>query len=225
MVEQPDVHTLNLDVYDTKDGLWNPEHGSLELPAGWEFLPAGDAFVTRRVKAGGVYWTAWRPRSRNRSHRRKLGLFAPTTALNDARAEADQTTERRARQREVNARHRDKAEMAYRSEFGAAVLAWLNFAPEHAALAAEIASAAADRAVVVGSGRVGRTKLLSLEERATLAAHATIRHQFTDYDDHLGELDPLEAEFDDFGYRMIKRAAHDAVDEFLDAYRAPTDSQ
>jgi len=23
---------LNLDVYDTKAGLWNPDHGSLELP-------------------------------------------------------------------------------------------------------------------------------------------------------------------------------------------------
>ena len=61
-----EVPALNLDVYDTKEGLWNPEHGSLDLPDGWEFLPAGDTFVTRHVKAAGVYWNVWRPRGRNR---------------------------------------------------------------------------------------------------------------------------------------------------------------
>ena len=125
----------------------------------------------------------------------------------------------------MNARHRDKVEDAYRDEFAAAVLAWLAFAPEHAALADQIAISAADRAVVVGSGRVGRTRLLPLEERAALAARATIRHEFTDYDDRLAELDPFEAEVDDFEYRSIKHAAHDAVDDFLDAHRPPPDSK
>jgi Uncharacterized conserved protein (DUF2293) len=224
-VADADVGVLNLDVYDTREGLWNPEHGSVELPDGWEFLPAGDAFVTRRVKAAGVYWTAWRPRGRNRPHRRKLGLFAPTAAIARARDAAEQTTARRAKQREVNARHRDKVEDAYRGEFAAAVSAWLAFAPEHAALADQIASSAADRAVVVGSGRVGRTRLLPLEERAALAARATIRHEFTNYDDRLAELDPFEAEVDDFEYRSIKHAAHDAVDDFLDAHRRSPDSK
>jgi len=60
---------------------------------------------------------------------------------------------------------------------------------------------AAERAVAVGSGRVGRTKVLALEERTALAARATIRHGFTDYDDRLAALDPLEVEVDDFDYR------------------------
>jgi hypothetical protein len=172
-VGDPDPRTLNLDVYDTKEGLWNPEHGPLALPTGWEFLPTGDAFVTRRVKASGTYWIVWRPRGSNRPHRRKLGLFAPTAAINDARADPERSTARRARQRELNTRHRDKVEDAYRSEFAAAVQAWLDFTSEHSALAEEIATAAAERAVVVGSGRVGRTKLLPLEERASLAARRT----------------------------------------------------
>jgi hypothetical protein len=176
------------------------------------------------VKAAGIYWNAWRPRGRSRPHRRKLGLFAPTAAINSARVEAEQATAQRARQREANARHRDKVEDAYRSEFAAAVLCWLAFAPEHAALAEKIATAAADRAVVVGSGRVGRSKLVQLEERVALAARATIRHQFTDYDDRLAALDPFEAEVDDFEYRELKQAAHDAVDDFLDAHRPPADS-
>ena len=222
MVES-DVRVLNLDVYDTKEGLWNPEHGSLEEPQGWEFLPTGDAFVTRHVKAAGVYWNLWRPRGRNRPHRRKLGLLAPTIAIENARAEALRTDEQRGHKREASARHRDKMEDAYRAEFIEAIVGWLAFAPEHAELATRIATAAADRAVVVGSGRVGRTKLLSIEERAGLAARATIRHQFTDYDDRLAEVDPFEAEFDDFEYRNIKRGAHDDVDDFLDAHRPRSD--
>jgi hypothetical protein len=215
-----DVLALNLDVYDTKEGLWNPEHGPLEEPPGWEFLPTGDAFVTRRVKAAGVYWNLWRPRGRNRPHRRKLGLLAPITAIDSALTEALRTNDQRGRKREANARHRDKMEDAYRAEFTEVIVAWLNFAPEYAELATKIATAAADRAVVVGSGRVGRTKLLSIEERAGLAARATIRHEFTDYDERLAELDPFEAEFDDFEYRNIKRGAHDDVNDFLDAHRS-----
>jgi hypothetical protein len=121
----------------------------------------------------------------------------------------------------VNARYRGNVEDEYRVQFAAAVVAWLDFAPEHGGLAEEIANAAAERAVAVGSGRVGRTKVLALEERAALAARATIRHGFTDYDDPLAGLDPLEVDVDDYDYRTIKQAAHAAVDDFLCAHRPP----
>lgn len=75
--------------------------------------------------------------------------------------------------------------------------------------------------MVVGTGSVGRVKVLALEERAALAATATIRHGFTDYDDRLAMLDPFEAEVDDFEYRTIKQSAQDTVDDFLCAHREP----
>jgi hypothetical protein len=220
-VEELDPRALVLDAYVTKQGLWNPEHGELKLPADWEFLPSGDAFVTRRVKAGGLYWNAWRPRGQNRPHRRRLGLFAPAGAISQARADAEATTQRRAHQRVLTTRSRDKAEAAYREEFRAGVVAWLEFAPAHSALAEEIAEATAARAVVVGSGRVGRTRLLPLEERVALAARATIRHRFTDYDDRLVGLDLSDAAIDDFEYHIIKKGSHDDVDDFLDTHRRP----
>ena len=42
------------------------KHGDVEIPDDWEYLPSGDAFLTRTVKAAGVYWLSWRPRSRTR---------------------------------------------------------------------------------------------------------------------------------------------------------------
>jgi hypothetical protein len=212
-----DLASLRLDVYEGRDGWWNPEHGVVVPPQDWEFLPTGQAFVTRSVKAAGVFWLAWAPRSRTRQHRRLLGLWAPAAAIASAqRAEAD-TAAARAVRREAGARSRARQEARYRDEFAAAIVEYLHFAARHEALAQTIARSAAERAAVVGSGRVGRTRILALEERAALAAQAQIRHAHTDYEDRLDELSVLGE--DDELYRDIKSRAHDAVDAFIHAHR------
>jgi hypothetical protein len=218
-VADEDPAQQNLDVYDSREVFWHPELGELALPDGWELLPAGDAFLTRRVKAAGLYWTLWLPRSRGHDHRRKIGLLAPADVIAASRAEAVMTEERRARQRLVGARQRDRTEAGYRAEFAAAVEGWLAFAPEHRTLAAEIAHGAAEQAAVVGSGRVGRTKTLSLDERAALAARAFIRHHHTDYEEILDDVDPFGGDIERAEYQVIKQRAHMAVDSFLAAHR------
>jgi hypothetical protein len=84
----------------------------------------------------------------------------------------------------------------------------------------EIADGVAEHAAVVGSGRVGRTRTLSLEERAQLAARAFIRHRFTDYEDRLGDIDMLFEAIDDVEYREVKHLAQARVDQFLADHRA-----
>ena len=220
-VEQIDLTALHLDVYMTRDGPWNPDHGEIEIPEDWEFLAPGDAFVTRRVKAAGVFWVAWRPRGRNRRHRRRLGLWAPRDAIDAAEAEATATADQRSKRREQSARSRDKQESTYRVEFAEAIRRFLAFAPEHADLVEGIATEAANRAGVVGSGRVGRTKLLSLDERAELAARALIRHSHTSYDDDLFDASVENPSGEEFWYSEVKADAHRQVDEFLDRHREP----
>lgn len=196
----------HLDIYDTRQGWWNPDHGELEILDGWELLVRGDTFVTRRVKAAGSYWLVWSPRTRNRPHRTAIGLMAPKTTIDEARAAAEATAEQRAQRRAASGSYRDRTEERYRRELAAAIVAYLDFVPEHAQLADQIAERAAARAGEVGSGRVGRTRLLSLPERAELAARADIRHN------HTG---------DDWLYREIKATAHVAVDDFIDNHRRP----
>ena len=226
MVDE-DPTRLHLEVYDTKSGLWHPELGDLVQPDGWELLPAGDAFLTRQVKAVGDYWVLFRPKGRGQ-HRRQLGLLAPIEAIAAAREAAAVTAARRETQRESSSRQRERAETAYRAEFEDAVLRWLAFAPQHQVIADEIARGAVDRAAVVGSGRVGRTKQLTLDERAALAARAFIRHRHTGYEDRLFSLELSELDLDtdlDAGvgevgdYREIKRMAHREVDAFLEQHR------
>jgi len=220
MVAQEDPASENLDVYDTKAGWWSPDRGDLVVPDGWEFLASGDAFVTRRVKAAGVYWSAWKPKNRRGGHRRRLGLLAPTAAIDAARDAAVDSADQRAAARVADARHRERAEADYQTELLDTVLRWLDFAPQHQDLAARIADGAAAHATVVGSGRVGRTKTLSVDDRAALAARAYIRHHHTDYHDRLDNANvQLSDDIDDDDYRTIKRAAHDDVEAFLHAHR------
>lgn len=206
----------HLDVYDTRDGLSTPEHGEIDLPDGWELLPSGDTFVTRRVKAAGRYWNAWLPRASSRRHRRKLGIFAPSDAIQAAHAAAEQTAAKRENARKHGEASRARAEEKYQGELEEAIVAYLDFAEEHAGLAREIAAEASRRAAVVGSGRVGRTRTLGLEQRAELAARAYIRHELTDYEDDLVDLAVWD---DDYLYREVKCFAHVKVDNVLARHR------
>ncbi|HET6626308.1 MAG TPA: DUF2293 domain-containing protein [Nocardioidaceae bacterium] len=217
----------NLDVYDKGAGLWNPDHGELDVPEGWEFLPSGDAFLTRRVKAEGVYWVAYRPRGRRRPHRRLLGLWAPAGSISAARDAAAETAERRAKVRASGAVYRAHQEQEYVDQLHAAVLGFLCFDAAHRELAEGIATEAAARAGEVGSGRVGRTRTIPLEERAELAARACIRHRYTDYEEQLDKArealfageEMLRLTLDDEEYHLIKDSAHRQVEEFLERHR------
>lgn len=216
MVVGDDLLAEHLDVYDTKTGLWNPDHGDVEIPEGWELLPSGDAFLTRRVKATGVYWVAWKPRSGSRRHRRLIGVWAPSATIAAARVEAEETAEKRQRARKHGAEARARAAQRDRAALEGAILEFLQFAEEHQEVARRIAEGAAARAAVVGSGRVGRTRTISLNERAGLAARAYIRHNLTSYEDDLVEEDVWD---DEFLYREVKRSARVAVDRFLADHR------
>ncbi len=216
-----DLTGVLLDVYvsrDVDDEWWNPEYGAVATPEGWAFLPTGQAFVTRTVKATGAFWLAWQPRSRSRQHRRLLGLIAPEATIKAAEQAAADTEMARALRREAGARSRERQEARYRQALTAAIVDYLAFRPEHQQLAESIAQEAAERAAVVGSGRVGRTQLLSLPDRAALAARAQIRHAHTDYEQQLD--DEAVTVVDDKLYRAIKAEAQEDVDEFLEAHRA-----
>lgn len=216
MATGEELRQQHLDVYDTRAGPWNPDHGNIEIPEDWELLPTGDAFVTRTVKAAGLYWLAWKPRTRQRPHRRLMGLWAPRLTIEEARVAAVATEATRARQRKQGEAYRQRQEESYQAELRAAILVFLDFREAHQDLADKIADEASARAAVVGSGRVGRTKKIDIEERAALAAKAYIRHRFTSYEDDLVDQAVWD---DDFLYRDVKAAAQEVVGEFLAEHR------
>ncbi len=123
------------------------------------------------------------------------------------------------RGRQQGARQRARAEDHYRTELAAAIVDFLAFHPAHHELAVAIAEGAARQAAAVGSGRVGRTRTLSLQERAALAARAWIRHRHTDYEDQLDTSYGDDLLLDELTYRTVKTAANEAVDDFIADHR------
>jgi hypothetical protein len=153
----------------------------LTVPEGWVLLPPGDAALTRRVKAAGEHWVVHEKRGRKVFSR---GIWAPAATVERIRAslEAERSAEGYAKRREANARRRGKAQAEYVEDFYAAVITFLAFHPNHAALADQLARAVTDHATPVGSGTVARTKRIPIERRAEAAVIAWMRHRTTAYD-------------------------------------------
>ena len=40
-MDETDLTKLQFDVCMTRQGPWNPDHGEIEIPDDWEFLPSG----------------------------------------------------------------------------------------------------------------------------------------------------------------------------------------
>jgi len=194
---------------------WCKDYGNIKIPHGWAFLPAGDAFTTRTVKAMGPHWLEVKAA---KGYTRKLGIWAPEENIDAAIKLAQETQKQRETKRIASREQREKQEAKYRNQFAEAVYTYLDFTPRYRKLARKISQETAERATVVGSERVGRTKKLTLEDKAALAVRAYIRHNYTKYDDNLAGpeliLDPHS-----YLYHEIRSEAEEEVDEFLDKHR------
>jgi len=131
---------------------------------------------------------------------------------------AEETAARRAAKRALGAQSRQRQEDRYRHELEDAIVRFLAFAPAHQGLEQRIAKETAAHAAVVGSGRVGRTRKLTLDDRAALSVRAYIRHCFTSYHGDLDALLPEQWD-EEYLYREIKGTANEAVDRFLFEHR------
>jgi hypothetical protein len=154
----------------------------LAVPAGWVLLPPGDAALTRRVKAAGDHWIVQEKKGRKVFSK---GVYAPAETIDRIRAEleTERSTESYAIRKAADAKRRENLQAEYVEDFLGAVVAFLDFHPAHAELGQQLARAATDHAMPVGSGTVARTKRIPVEERAEAAVIAWMRHQTTGYDD------------------------------------------
>ena len=143
-----------------------------------EFLPAGDAAVTRRAqKASGLSAVVVRW-SRTRKRYERQGILVEEAALEQAERDclADETA--RARRRERDQERRAREDVLFQSRMAQEIVRLFPGCP------ADRAAAIARHAGLRGSGRVGRSaagRALG-EEAITLAVIASVRHEDTGYD-------------------------------------------
>ena len=164
------------------NGTFIAENGDkLIPPEGWEFLPAGDAGITRKVTGKGAFW-----RVQVKMGRRVIskGVWAPSETIVSAKQETEsvRSTDTYKKRLESNRQRREEKQSLYEKEFYTEVLDFLSFAPLYKHLEERIAKAVTIHAIPVGSGTVARTTMISLEERASRAVIAWMRHKTTAYD-------------------------------------------
>jgi hypothetical protein len=173
-----------------------------------EYLPRGDAAVTRRagkyspLRAVVVQWS----RTRNRYERQ--GTLVAREAIERAEQECLADAEARARRQEREAARRAIEDEEYRVAFAQAIRAQYPRCP------ADEATAIANHACRKHSGRVGRSAAAKQfdSHAITLAVRAHIRHVHTRYDEILMRTDD----------RSLARAeVREKVERILDQWQRP----
>ena len=155
---------------------------TLTPPAGWSYLPAGDAGITRKVTSKGNYW---RVEIRKGRRTMALGIWAPESTVDEAIKEVQQIrlTDQYKKKQLYASDRREKKQAEYDGEFIQAVESFLNFHSNYKPMEQKLARAVTAHAIPVGSGTVARTQMIPIEQRALLAVIAWMRHQTTGYDD------------------------------------------
>lgn len=184
-------------------------------PLGWIFLKAGDAAVTRKVTDKGLFWRVQIKKGRRNI---SLGVWAPEEIIKEAYrlVEQKRLSPDYQKKRDYELKRRAQKQAKYEKEFCAAVGDFLNFDKRYYQLQTLLAQTITQHAIPVGSGTVARTERIPLEERASKAVIAWMRHQTTAYDNI--KIPHIKGE-----RRAIRRqlAAHSVV--LLSRYREGVD--
>jgi hypothetical protein len=167
-----------------------------------EFLPSGDAALTRRSKKYSTLSAVVLQWSRTRKRYERQGLLVEAEALEQAERECLADADSRARRREREAVRRATQDRQYIRQFAARVRELFPHCP------AKREQQIAEHACLKYSDRIGRTaSAKALDEQAIhLAVVAHIRHRETPYDELLAQ-----------GYerREARNEVHSAVGHIL----------
>ncbi|AGF78040.1 hypothetical protein UWK_01480 [Desulfocapsa sulfexigens DSM 10523] len=153
----------------------------LTPPRGWAFLEAGDAAVTRSVKAKGETWVVQIRKGRRMSTR---GIWAREQDIHESRkeVEAKKATPEYAKRRSADLARRSLKQEQYHVDFCTEVIQFLGFHPRYQMEAAFLGKKISEHATPVGSGTVARTERIPIAARAEAATIAWMRHRTTAYD-------------------------------------------
>ncbi len=147
-------------------------------PDDWAFLPAGDAAVTRKVTSKVPVWKVQVKIGRRIISK---GIWASSEIIEQAKEELEtlRSTDSYKKKLEQGRQRRNRIQEEYEKEFFLEICSFLNFAPIYKDLERKLAEVVTAHAIPVGSGTVARTSTIPVEERASRAVIAWMRHQTT----------------------------------------------
>ncbi|XVV15904.1 DUF2293 domain-containing protein [Actinoplanes sp. CA-131856] len=173
-----------------------------------EFLPAGDAALTRRAKAASRLSAVVVRFNRSRKRNERQGLLVERAAIEEAERQCLSDEDARARRRDRDRVRREAADEVFQQNLSAEILRLFPSCPP------ERATEVSEHTSLRGSGRVGRSAAgRSLDPDAvTRAVIASIRHKDTPYDDMLMSGVPRDE---------ARTRIRPTIDKVLDTWRRP----
>jgi hypothetical protein len=165
----------------TERTVFTGEGEKLFVPEDWQLLPPGDGPLTKIVKAKGPTWLVQVKVGKRLISK---GIWAKNEDIQAAKNEVElkRSAPDYAKKCRQAAVRRDKKQREYSLSFYTEVLEFLDFHPRYAAIAARLAASVTELATPIGSGTVARTERIPLEDRASSAVIAWMRHQTTGYE-------------------------------------------
>lgn len=153
----------------------------LQIPTGWELLEPGDGPLTKRVKSKGPSWLVQVKKGRRLMSK---GIWTARENIDEGKREIEEkrSTDSYAQKRKTDLARKERLHNEYVETFSREVGVFLGFAPRYKDFEKQLALAVTVHATPVGSGTVARTKRIPVEERASKAVVAWMRHQTTSYD-------------------------------------------
>ncbi len=150
-------------------------------PQGWEFLPAGDAAITKSVKAKGETWVVQMQKGKRLISQ---GIWANKTHILSSinEVEKKRSTPEYLKRRNVELARREIKQNEYVEAFFTEVIDFLDFHSRYQKEAILLAETVTNHATPVGSGTVARTARIPIAKRAEAAVLAWMRHQTTAYE-------------------------------------------
>jgi hypothetical protein len=172
-----------------------------------EFLPRGDAAITRRSRKYSKLWAIVVEWSRSRKRYERQGILAEPEAIERALAESEADSEERERRRERETVRRESLDRKYVAEFAQAIRQQFPTIPSGADIKI------AEHACLKHSGRVGRSAAAkSFEPDAVLlAVRAHVRHVYTDYDEFLFKYDDRD---------LARERVREKIEAVIEEWRA-----
>ena len=172
-----------------------------------EFLPRGDAAITRRSTKYSKLWAVVVEWSRSRKRYERQGVLAEPEAIERALAESEADSEERAQRRDREALRRESLDREYVAAFALAIREQFPHIPSGADIKI------AEHACLKHSGRVGRSAAAkSFEPDAVfLAVRAHVRHAYTNYDELLFKHDDRH---------LARERVRERIEAVLEEWRA-----
>lgn len=171
----------NIVIPDKNGNLITSDGSFFTPPKHWNFLPAGDAGLTRKTTARGLFMRVQVKKGRRMISK---GIWAPVAIIEEAKKaiEATRSTQEYKTKLNKDRERRAKKQLEYEVEFCKEIERFLNFHKNYNALENQMAKLVTAHAIPVGSGTVARTQMIPIKERAARAVIAWMRHKTTAYD-------------------------------------------